>query len=219
MRRRMAWKIVLPVAFGVLAVCARADEDWRALFDHETLDGWEQVGPGGFVVEDGVLRSRGGMGMLWYTREKFQDVVLRVEFKLGNPDANSGVFIRIPTAPATPWTAVHGGYEVQIDERGDDHHRTGVLYSLTRALARPALVEWNTLEITQDGPRTLVRVNGETVTDYREGDPVAEKAAPYEPDRGPRPNEGYIGLQNHADRDLVYFRNIDVRPLAATAPD
>lgn len=31
---------------------------------------------------------------------------------------------------------------------------------------------------------------------------------------GPRPSEGYIGLQNHSDKDLVYFKEVSLRPLA-----
>ncbi len=109
---------------------------------------------------------------------------------------------------------VHKGYEVQIDDRGDDYHITGVLYSLTKAMAKPSKPgEWNTMIITLDGPRTIVEVNGETVTDYTEGDPVPEKALTYEPDRGPRPVKGYIGLQNHADEDLVYFKEISLQHL------
>ena len=47
-----------------------SSSDWRPLFDGRTLEGWEHVGPGKFVVEDGVLRTEGGMGLLWYAREK-----------------------------------------------------------------------------------------------------------------------------------------------------
>jgi hypothetical protein len=46
-----------------------APSDWRPLFDGKTLDGWEHVGPGRFVVEGGQLRTEGGMGLLWYSRE------------------------------------------------------------------------------------------------------------------------------------------------------
>ena len=52
--------------------------EWRPLFDGKTLDGWEHVGPGRFVVENGALRTEGGMGLLWYTREKFGDATIRV---------------------------------------------------------------------------------------------------------------------------------------------
>jgi hypothetical protein len=73
--------------------------------------------------------------------------------------------------------------------------------------------EWNTMEITLDGPHTLVRINGTVVTDYTEGQPVPEKQKWYEPDRGRRPDAGYIGLQNHSDKDLVWFREVSVKPL------
>ena len=192
---------------------AGAEPAWQTLFNGADLDGWEQVGPGRFVLVEGVLRSEGGMGLLWYARQTFADVVLEIEFKLGSEDANSGVFVRIPHPPETPWDAVHGGYEVQIDENGDDHHRTGVLYSLTRARVRPSLEEWNTLRITLAGDRTRVEVNGSLVTDHREGDETPERRHDYEPKRGPRPITGYIGLQNHGAGDEVYFRSIRVRPL------
>lgn len=40
---------------------------------------------------------------------------------------------------------------------------------------------------------------GVKVTDYTEGQPVPPKGMWYEPDRGPRTAEGYIGLQNHGE--------------------
>jgi hypothetical protein len=51
------------------------------------------------------------------------------------------------------------------------------------------------------------------VTDFTEGDPVPLKYQWYEPDRGPRPLGGYIGLQNHADEARVHFKLVAVRSL------
>jgi hypothetical protein len=51
------------------------------------------------------------------------------------------------------------------------------------------------------------------VTDYREGDPVPAKKFNFEPERGLRPMEGYIGLQNHSDKDVVFFKEIAVKTL------
>jgi 3-keto-disaccharide hydrolase len=205
--------IAIGVTMGA-TMSARADE-WKPLFNGRDLSGWNHVGPGRFVVENGQLRTEGGMGLLWYAGGKLENVVLRVVYR--TPDAqkggNSGVFIRIPTEPTEPWMPVNRGYEVQIDASGDDFHRTGVLYSLTKALGTPPVQEWNTMEITLDGDRTAVTVNGVKITDYREGDPVPEKKNTYEPDRGRRPTSGYIGLQNHNDKDVVYFREISVRKL------
>jgi Domain of Unknown Function (DUF1080) len=205
------------IAFMIIAGCATmnasADNAWQPLFNGKDLTGWNQIGPGKFAIENGVLKTEGGMGLLWYTREKFQDATLRVVYRAPNPKdgGNSGVFIRIPEKPADPWDAVHKGYEVQIDESGDDFHRTGVLYSFTKAKAKPESREWNTMEITLDGDHTVVVVNGVTVTDFREGDPVPKKEKPYEPERGKRANGGYIGLQNHNEKDVVLFREISVK--------
>ena len=53
----------------------------------------------------------------------------------------------------------------------------------------------------------------EKVTDYKEGEPTPERKFDFEPFRGRRPNEGYIGLQNHGDEDVVYFKEVAVKPL------
>ena len=63
------------------------------------------------------------------------------------------------------------------------------------------------------GPRTIVVLNGTKVTDYKEGDPVPERKSQYEPQRGPRPNDGYIGLQNHSENDVVFFKEVAVKML------
>ena len=40
----------------------------------------------------------------------------------------------------------------------DEYHVTGTLYSLTKPMAKPGKPgpEWNTMEITLDGPRTVL---------------------------------------------------------------
>jgi hypothetical protein len=56
-------------------------------------------------------------------------------------------------------------------------------------------------------------VNGEKVTDFQEGDPVSEKTRDFEPERGPRPESGYMGLQNHDSLSVVWFKEVAVKPL------
>ena len=51
------------------------------------------------------------------------------------------------------------------------------------------------------------------MTDYTEGAQVPERKFKFEPQRGPRPNEGYIGLQNHSDKDVVFFKEVAVKML------
>ena len=200
-------------ATGATVPAAQPASEWQPLFNGTDLTGWNHVGPGDFVVDHGFLRTEGGMGLLVYTGEKIHDATLRIVYHTEPVPmpGNSGVFIRIPELPTEPWMPVNKGFEVQIDDNDDDYHRTGVLYSFTQAKAKPAQQEWNTMEITLRGNRTTVTVNGELVTDYTDGSPVPDKKNKWEPDRGPRPDAGYFGLQNHSDKDRVLFREISLR--------
>jgi hypothetical protein len=195
-------------------------QEWKQLFNGKDLAGWKHVGPGEMTVEDGLIRTHGGMGLLYWTGQKFSNCMIRVVFRMRDENDNSGVFIRIPVEPHEAWMPVHYGYEVQIDNHPeksdeDDYHITGALYSLTKPMAKPAKPgpEWNTMEITLDGPRTIVFVNGVKVTDYTEGQPVPEKKFSFEPERGRRPDEGYIGLQNHNEKDVVFFKEVSWKKL------
>jgi hypothetical protein len=123
------------------------------------------------------------------------------------------VFIRLPEIPKDPWYGVHNGYEVQIDAAGDEWHSTGAIYSLSKVSKRaqkPA-GEWNTLEIRLKGQTTTISVNGEKVNEFQGGQDVPPRKMWYEPVRGPRPDAGYIGLQNHDRASVVYFREVSVK--------
>jgi Domain of Unknown Function (DUF1080) len=214
-RRRVVERFVFAfcILSLVLPIAARAQA--HALFNGKNLHGWEQVGPGAFAVEHGIMKSQGGMGMLWYTRQKIGHATLRVVFRMTDKESDSGVFIRIPEKPNEPWMPINPGYEVEIGDWPDDYSCTGVLYTFTKALARPIkqIGEWNAMEIAIDGPRTIVFLNGVKVTDFREGQPVpAKPAGSHDPDRGPRPDSGYIGLQNHPGSE-VDFKEVTLVPL------
>ena len=211
------WLVLLTLLVLPIVAYAQTDE-WKQLFDGKDLTGWKHVGPGSMTVEDGLIRTHGGMGLLYWTGGKLGDCVTRVVYKMRDHNDNSGVFIRIPIEPREEWMPVHYGYEVQIDNEAageDEYHITGMLYSLTKPLARSGKPgpEWNTMEITLDGPRTVVVLNGVKVTDYTEGQPVPERKFNFEPQRGPRPNDGYLGLQNHSDSDVVFFKEVAVKML------
>jgi hypothetical protein len=221
-RTVIAASSAVAVLLGLAVLDLGAQEqskDWRPLFDGKSLDGWEHIGPGKMVVQDGTIRTEGGMGLLWYTREKFGDCVIRVVYKTSGPRANSGVFIRIADKPKDPWYAVHHGYEVQISDTDDEYHCTGAIYSLSKASARPSKPsgEWNTLDIALRGQEVLVSLNGGQVNHFNpETAVIPERTKDYEPERGPRPPSGYIGLQNHGDvseNDYVVFKEVSVRPL------
>jgi hypothetical protein len=207
-------RLVTLVCLGLLP--AFAGEGWRPLFNGRDLDGWTVADAGGrpaYRVEDGAIRTQPGRGLLWYTREKIGNRTLRIIYKMSSGNGNSGIFIRIPSVPPDENFARNHGIEVQIDDRDNDWHATGVLYSMTKALSHPAKPagEWNTMDIVLDGLRTVVRLNGALITDYDGVSLVPPRAFPWEPERGPRPEAGYIALQHHDDKAVLWFREISVK--------
>jgi len=118
-----------------------------------------------------------------------------------------------------PWYAVHHGYEVQIQDKNDPYHRTGAIYSLAKAAPLPPAKDdgWRTMTITLNGDKILIDIDGKRITTF---DP-ASKDIPkdrqwFEPRRdADRPQQGYIGLQNHDPGDIVYFKEVAVRALPA----
>jgi hypothetical protein len=167
------------------------------LFDGRGLDGWRMCGPGGFEVVDGVLETRGGMGLLWYAARELTDFVLDLDWAVTKPEDNSGVFLRFPDPGDDPWVAVDHGYEVQILDAADVPERsTGAIYRIA-APSRPASRppgEWNHFRISVTGQRYRVELNGVEVVDFT----------------GDRRTRGYVGLQNHDDDSLVRFRDVRV---------
>jgi hypothetical protein len=152
------------------------------------------------------------MGLLYYAGRPLGNCTVKIVFKTGAEKANSGVFIRLPETPSDPWYGVHNGYEVQIDAGGDEWHATGAIYSLAKTVKghqKPA-GQWNVMEIELRGQKTIVKLNGAVVNTFDGSGPVPERKQWYEPVRGPRPDAGYIGLQNHDERSTVYFREISV---------
>jgi len=206
------------IVFLTVGCCTGAAQ---ALFNGKDLAGWARIPrhegappdqKPGFEIRDGLLVSLPDAPEddLWYTRRKIGNATLRIIYKVSATDANSGIFTRIPIEPKSEDDAINKGIEVQIQETGDDYHCTGVLYSMTKAKARPykPAGEWNTLEITMQGPRTIVKLNGVLVTDYDGVSPVPPKNGQYEPERGPRPDSGYIAIQHHGGAATVWFKEI-----------
>lgn len=116
------------------------------------------------------------------------------------------------------WYPVHHGYEVQICDAAEAYHRTGAVYSLAKAAPLPAAPSggWRTMVITLKEDLVFVDIDGKRVTTFDpNGKDVPTNRNWTEPRREPkRPKSGYIGLQNHDPGDVVYFKEVSVRPLA-----
>ncbi|HTK77964.1 MAG TPA: DUF1080 domain-containing protein [Gemmataceae bacterium] len=120
-----------------------------------------------------------------------------------------------------PWYAVHHGYEVQICDTGDPGHRTGSIYSLARTSGATAKAgEWRTMIITLTGNKVQVDLDGKRVTEFdADAKDLPARKQWHEPKREPkRPTAGYIGLQTHDPGDVVWFKEISVRPLSNAKP-
>jgi hypothetical protein len=206
------------LAFALLAGAAltAAEPGFVPLFDGKTLNGWilkGKVGPG-YVVENGILVCPADGGGNLFTEKEYANFILRLEYRL-SPGGNNGVGIRAPLEGQ----ASYEGMEIQILD--DQHEKykgrlrpeqhTGSIYDVIPARTRfqkPA-GEWNEMEITAQGRRIRVRINGEIVVDANLDivkDPATLKKHP-----GLARASGHIGLLGH--RTLVEFRNIRVREL------
>jgi 3-keto-disaccharide hydrolase len=115
------------------------------------------------------------------------------------------------------WYAVHHGYEVQIMDSADAFHRTGSIYSYASAAELPDAPagQWRTMIITLQGGLVLVELDGKQITrfDSEASDLPPRKNWPEPKREYKRPAIGYIGLQTHDPGDIVYFREVSVRPL------
>lgn len=196
-------KAAFIILFLLLSTAPRSAAENEAgfvqLFNGKDKSGWSMAGPGDFTVEDGALVTQGGMGMLWYEKEMFKDLVLRVDWKVATSHDNSGIFLRIPGRSDDPWFAVNHSYEIQIQDDRAPEHRTGANYGFNPStkLASKPVGQWNTFEITVVGQKYTVKLNGETVCEWT----------------GARALEGYIGLQNHDVNSRASFKNIRVKKL------
>jgi Domain of Unknown Function (DUF1080) len=175
------------------------------LFDGKSLDGWKMVGRGKFIIiqDERALLSEGGMGLLWYTKKKYNDFILKLQWRVSHKDDNSGVFIRFPDPGNDSQVAVDKGYEIQIEDLGkpdgEGIHRTGAIYNLaapSKIVSKP-VGQWNDLEIKAIKQYYIVIINHRKVTEFV----------------GNRSLEGYVGLQNHDAKSKVSFRNIRLKEI------
>ena len=179
-------------------------DGWIALFDGKSLDGWwiEGRNKNGFAVKDGCIEWAGLGGSMLLTHERYNNFMLRLEWKIRD-GGNSGVFLRAPRANR----ASKIGMEFQLQGdcgRGPDAHGTGSIYDVAapRINASKPAGEWNSIELTLDGPQFKALLNGEVIQDMNLDE---NEELRY------RLRRGFIGLQDHGG--YVAFRNIRLKKL------
>lgn len=174
---------------------------------HYEKHGWNHYGPGYFELDEktGTLKSQGGMGLFWYSRKKFRDFILELDYKCSQKNTNSGIFLRVPEVPTSDDYIYHS-FEIQINDEGQGIHKTGAVYDAVapKLDAFKATGDWNHMKIVFAGEQLAVELNGEKVVDWkaRPSGKVKDFAL-----------EGYIGLQNHDSLSPVCFRNIFIKEI------
>ncbi len=190
---------------SVLSEAERA-EGFIALFNGRDLDGWIVTGDNkkGWIVRDGAIEwnARGGGSLR--TRDRYDNYVLRLEWKIGE-GKNSGLHMRLPRANRGSKV----GFEFQmLGYRSDPPTKdsTGAIYDVVAPPvdASRAPGEWNELEIVLDGPRYKSILNGQVIHDLSFDDNEELRH---------RLRNGFIALTDHGG--YVAFRNIRLKPLGS----
>jgi len=209
-------------ALSAFVVCSTAGAD-DAVFNGKTLDGW-MVMPESPAVWRVIQDKKSGEAMiarqpassyLW-TKEKFGDFVLEMEYKV-SPGCNSGVFFR-----TDPGNAVQGGFEIQIfDSAGQEPttHNTGAFYDAKAASSMPEKPagQWNKFKLEVKGPKIIVEINGTKVQDLNVDDWDTPNKNPdgsknkFKTALKDLPRVGHIGFQDHGHN--VWYRKISIKKL------
>lgn len=171
---------------------ASAQEGWVTLLDGTKLDGWNKVGNANWRIAGGAVENNMGNGFL-VSPNSYGDFQLKAEVWI-DPDANSGVFIRCADPQKI---GADTCYEVNVyDRRPGQEYRTGAIVDLARIMQKvDAGGKWNTLEITAQGPKMTVSVNGIKTS---EGESSARLRGPF-------------ALQFGAG--MVKFRKVEIRAM------
>ena len=165
-------------------------DGWILLFDGESAFGWAEEGGAKWSVSDGALVPSGESGYL-RSNSAFADYILRIDYR-APAEENSGIFLRSAREGQPHVT----GYELQIFGRHPEYPTGSLVNHIKGKPVNPAPDRWHTFEVTAQGDRFIVKLDGKTVLDGRDS-----KSA-----------MGHIGLQYNKDKP-VQFRNIKLKPL------
>jgi rhodanese-related sulfurtransferase len=193
-----------------------AEEGFVSLFDGKTLAGWTGS-LNGYAVEGGNLVCvAGGKGNL-LTEKEYSDFIVKFEFKLTD-GANNGLGIR---SPKVAEGNLHlDGIELQILDDTAEKYKTlkpyqyhGSVYGVVAAKqgSLKPLGEWNKQEVTVQGRRVKIVVNGVTIVDADLDEASKAGTLDGQPHPGLARSKGHLALLGHGDR--VDFRHIQIKEL------
>ena len=210
--RALLWLLLIPVAHAGLATAAEPNtlsaeelaEGWVLLFDGQTLFGWKPITEADWKVADGVISVSEGEPGLLCTRSQFGNYQLKVDFRSA-VGTNSGVFLRTSPKPTDVTTRC---YELNIADTADSAFPTGSFVQRQRAIGKHDTADWQTFDVTADGGRFVVRLDGQIVLEYTEPDGARSGSV-----FGRKISQGTFGLQAHDPKSVVRYKNLRVKRL------
>jgi 3-keto-disaccharide hydrolase len=197
--RAAAWKGLGALALlASLSSCATGGggAGWTRLVDGaKGLDKFNRVGQANWTATDGAIQAtEGGKDPAYLvSKNSYKDFTMRVEF-WASDDANSGVFVRCQNPnKITDETC----YEANIfDQRPDPTYGTGAIVKVAKVDPMPkAGGKWNTYEITAQGTRLILALNGTKTVDVQDS----------------KLTSGPFALQ--WGRGTIKFRKVEIKPL------
>ena len=173
---------------------AESAAGWIALFDGHSLFGWRAHSKAVWSIKEGAVGVSEGEKGLLCTTVPFDNYVLKLDFRAVE-GTNSGVFLRTAPSPAMDDIKTKC-YELNIAPP-DNPFPTGSFVGRQKAKEVPERAgEWQSFEVTLDGGKATVKLNGEELLAYDDPAPIGR---------------GLIGLQ--LNTGAVEFKNIKLRPL------
>ena len=193
-------------------LASKGGDDFNSAFNGKNFEGW--AGPtNNYSVDHGSIQCMKGKGGTIYVNDELSDFSARMEFKLP-PGGNNGLAIRYPGSGDTAYV---GMCELQVlDDSAKKYAKLhpaqyhGSAYGMApaaRGYQRP-VGEWNFQEVTVDGSRIKVELNGTLILNADLAN-VEKPMYDLGKFKGRLRKSGYFGFAGHGD--AVSFRNISIK--------
>jgi hypothetical protein len=188
---------------------AQTEEGFTSLFDGKTFAGWKtaEEHTNTWSIADGAFVTHGDRCHLFYVGDEkpFKDFELKVDV-MTEPHANGGIYFHT-RYQESGWPT--NGFESQVNVSHSDWKKTGSLYDVANLGNTPAKdKEWWTQDITVQGGKVTVKINGVLVLEYTEP-PGAQPGKVFTRKLA----EGTFALQAHDPKSVVRYKNIRVKRL------
>lgn len=191
------------------------DAGFKSIFNGKDFEGW--AGPvDNYEVKDGAIVCKPQKGGTIYAKDELANFVVRLEFKLP-PGGNNGLAIRYSGEGNTAYDGMmecqvlDDNYEKVTGDKIDARQAHGSAYGMiaaARGYQHPNN-EWNFQEVTVNGSKIRVELNGTVILD---GDVATVKEfMAGSPHPGRTRTSGYFGFAGH--NDPVSFKNIRVKKI------